>query len=72
MAHGNYFQGDKHHGAKLTREQVLDILRQRQAGEKVKSLAGRFSVSVSTIESIIYGKAYKDVFVEFRRVEGRG
>jgi len=31
----------------------------RSSGTKVKDLAKQFSVSTSTIESVLYGKSYK-------------
>jgi len=37
-------------------------------GEKVADLARSFGVSVSTIEGVIYGKTYKPVTIEFKRI----
>lgn len=66
LRHGRYARGAKHHNAKMTEEQVHDLIERRRTGERVKSLALRFAVSVSTVEGIIYGKQWKHV--KFRRL----
>lgn len=68
MKHGTYLGGSNHHSAKLTGGQAASIRRRRRSGEKVKDLAKEFSVSTSTIESIIYGRSYKPTGCEFKAV----
>lgn len=70
MLHGTYLGGSNHHNAKLTGGQASAVRRRRRNGEKVKDLAADFNVSISTIESIIYGLSYKPSGVEFKRIEG--
>ncbi len=57
--HGTYQIGGNHPGSKLTDEQAQKIRSLRSGGKKVKDLAAQFLVSTSTIESIIYGRSYK-------------
>lgn len=59
MQAGHYYTGGRHHNAKLTDDQAEEIKRLRKQKLKVKVLANQFSVSIATIESIIYGKSYK-------------
>lgn len=56
---GNYTTGGNHHNAKLTNEQADKIRQLRKQKVKIKSLAALFSVSIATIETIIYNKSYK-------------
>jgi hypothetical protein len=63
-SHGRYFYGEDHHNAKLTKNDVLEIIRARNAGMKVKDLSTTYGVSVSTIEGVIYEKHYT-----FKRVD---
>lgn len=65
--HGRYARGAMHPNARLTERQVRQVLAGRSVGVKVKSLAEMFDVSVSTVESIIYGKQWRHV-VEFRQM----
>lgn len=44
--------GSRHHLAKLTEEQVLEIRRRRASGERVRDLVREFPVSPSTISKI--------------------
>lgn len=60
-SHGRYFGGHQHHSSKLTMEQAQSIRSMRSAGAKVKELASKYDVSTSCIESIIYGKSYKNM-----------
>jgi len=55
---GSYYRGDRHVNAKLTNSQANKIRYLRKTGVKVKVLAAQFSVSVATIESVIYLKSY--------------
>ena len=57
IAHGRYAAGERHHNAKLTDRQAGEIKALRAEGRKVKDLALTYRVSVSVIESIIYGKS---------------
>jgi hypothetical protein len=50
--HGTSLQGDRHHQAKLTEAQVLEIRNRRAAGESGKSLAKEFSVTPTQICNI--------------------
>lgn len=60
MAAGHYFKGGQHHNAKLTNQQAEEVRALRRSKIKVKILAERFNVSVSTIEAVIYRKGYND------------
>jgi hypothetical protein len=66
--HGTYLGGSNHKNAKLTGGQAVSIRTKRRLGEKVKSLAKEFDVSVPTIEAIIYGRSYRASLVYFKRV----
>src|SRR5690554_258585 len=55
--HGRYSRGEDHHNAKLLDAQVAEIKSLRIGGVKVKALASRYGVGVSTIEDIIYGRS---------------
>ncbi|WP_460543493.1 HNH endonuclease [Halomonas shantousis] len=57
--HGTYLGGSNHHNAKLSGGQAAEIRHKRRLGAKVNALAEEYGVSVSTIESVIYGKSYK-------------
>ena len=59
LRHGGYASGGAHANAKLTNEQAEAIRRLRKERVKVKELASEFSVSVATIEDVIYGKSFK-------------
>lgn len=61
VRNGGYKAGENHHSAKLSNDQALLIRQKRQAGQKFKSLALEFHVSVSTVEAIIYGKSYRAI-----------
>lgn len=68
--HGHYATGSRHPSAKLSALQVAELVRLREAGLKVRALADSFGVSVSTVESVLYGKAYRDDVIRFKRLEG--
>lgn len=57
-AHGTYKAGELHQNSKLTNHQAEKIRNMRRRGYKVKDIANEFNVIKSTIESIIYNKAY--------------
>jgi hypothetical protein len=67
LRHGRYARGAQHPNARFTEEKVRQLIGLRERGEKVKDLAKRFSVSVATVEAILYGKLWKHV--EFKRVK---
>lgn len=67
ISHGRYFSGESHPNAKITNQQALEIRTLRQAGTLIKNLAKSYSVSISTIEGIVYEKTYKSI--EFKRLE---
>lgn len=52
-------QGEKHHQARLTADQVREIRRQSRAGVTRKELAQRYGVAVPTIDSIIYRQTWR-------------
>lgn len=56
--HGRYPSGSEHPNSKLTDEQVERLHALRATGAKVEDIAALFSVSKSTIESILYRKSY--------------
>lgn len=64
IAHGRRPSGERHALAKLSDQEAEEIRSLRQGKMKVKALAAKFSVSVSAVESVIYGKSY-----EFKRVD---
>jgi hypothetical protein len=51
--------GERNQGAKLTRAQVEEIRRRREAGEMEKDLAAEFSVWPSTIGDIVHGRSWR-------------
>ena len=53
--------GEKHHNAKLTEEQVLDIQVALEEGDKIWVLASRYGVSESAISRIKTGKRWKHI-----------
>lgn len=59
MKNGNYLSGHNHSNAKLSEKDVVLIRELRNSKTKVKDIASRLNVSVSTIESVLYGKSYK-------------
>lgn len=63
--HGTRLAGARHHGAKLTADQVAEIRRIRSAAKTRKEtyglnkrLAERFGVSVSCIQDVAYGRSW--------------
>lgn len=54
-------RGEKHHGAKLTEAQVIEIKRLRSEGETNTSIAKSFGVSSSTIGLIANGKIWNHI-----------
>jgi hypothetical protein len=71
LRHGRYERGARHPNARLTEQKVRELLERRSAGEKVRDLAKAYGVGVATVEGILYGKAWKHVPREFKRVEAK-
>lgn len=65
--HGRYAFGSRHPNAKLSEIQARGIYKKRTLGESVRSLALRYGVSTSCVESIIYGKLWKGV-IDFKKL----
>lgn len=61
VRHGTTTKGSKNRHAKLTDEQVSEIKRRLDTGEKQKDIAEWFGVSQPTISEIKSGKAWKHV-----------
>lgn len=57
-AHGNYPQGDKHPGAKITNEQAMEIYLSNETG---RALAERYGICETKISAIRLGHTWKDV-----------
>jgi hypothetical protein len=53
--------GDRNPKAKLTAEQVQELLVLRQLGALQRELAARFNISQPVVKKIIHGDAYKNV-----------
>lgn len=60
-AHGRDLTGERHHQAKLTEAQVIEIRRRRAAGEQGRSLAREFGVTESAICSIHNRRSWRYV-----------
>jgi hypothetical protein len=52
--------GELNGRAKLNKQNVLEIKKERLEGMKVKDLAKKYKVAITTIEYIIYGKSWKN------------
>ncbi len=59
--HGTMPLGEKHHAAKLTEEQVIEIRRRRAAGEPRGGLSKEFGIHVRTISWITCRRGWKHV-----------
>ena len=54
--------GEDHYAAKLTREQVVNILEERKHKRtKRKILARRYGISINTLDCILYGRTWKTI-----------
>lgn len=53
--------GENHPSAKLTAEDVLEIVRRRQGGEQVKSIAASYEVSTMAISDIVNGHSWRQL-----------
>lgn len=59
--HGTMLRGSKHHMAKLTEPQVIEIRRRVNAGEKQKDLAVEFRMSKMAISRAVRGENWRHV-----------
>lgn len=57
--HGRLRQGETHHTAKLTDQQVQEIIARRHAGERILALAKTFGISRGYCWQLIHGYARK-------------
>ncbi len=69
MKHGNMVVGEKHHAAKLTTEDVLEIRRGISIGITYREIGARFGISGPTIWAIKVGKTWRHIDSN-RAVEG--
>lgn len=68
-AHGTFQIGETTTNAKLTNEQVLEIIRRRRAGEKLRVIAAAFGVHNATISRIATGNQWPHLS---RTADGNG
>ncbi len=54
-------RGEKHHLAKLTESDVMNIIRLKKEGATIETLADRYAVSVGAIRKVVYGKSWAHV-----------
>lgn len=57
---GNHYTGEQHGAAKLTREQVDQILSRHSAGERQAALAREFNVNYRTVHAIVRGTTWRN------------
>lgn len=53
--------GESNYNSKLTREQAIEIIKRRKAGERRKDLAKEYGVSTGPIDQIFYGISWKEL-----------
>lgn len=58
---GLFATGERHHNARLTKDEVIEIRRLRAEGAPYKKIAGRFGISVSHAAAIGSKKFWQDV-----------
>lgn len=58
--------GERHHAAKLTEAQVVEIIKRRTAGERPCDLGREFNISPKLIPHIMTGKVWKHVHKALR------
>lgn len=58
-AKGRGSHGERHRWARLTQKQAIEIISRRRRGVKLKTLAERFNVNVSTISRIANGVRWR-------------
>lgn len=56
-----YVRGGRHHNAKLTEDQVKEIIIKVHAGECMDELASKYGVGRGAIESIKYNRSWKHI-----------
>lgn len=56
---GNHNHGDRNGNAKLTNQQVQELLLLRVSGSSCKDLAARFNVTAKSVRRIVSGARYK-------------
>jgi hypothetical protein len=61
IRHGRHPAGERNHFAKLTAEQVHEIVRLRASGWTQLEIAKRFGVERSNISQIVNGKSWKSL-----------
>jgi hypothetical protein len=52
-------RGEQSHRAKLSDLDAIEILKRRSVGETFRSLSSRFSVSIGTVSSLVYGHSWR-------------
>jgi hypothetical protein len=68
---GRLVHGEAHHFAVLSRENVEDIHRRTQAGERRQALADEYGVSYCTIDAILAGRVWKHLLPrDYERPKG--
>jgi hypothetical protein len=65
----NRLYGEKHHAAKLTNDEVVEIYKKKKGGAKTKDLAKEYNISQNQIRSIMSGcsqnKVVKQAIISF-------
>src|SRR5699024_8167247 len=56
-----YARGDNHYNAKLTEDQVKEIIIKPHAGESMDELASKYGVGRGAIEAIKYNRSWKHI-----------
>lgn len=59
--HGTYKCGEQQNGAKLEKEQVIEIRRRRDAGESLLAIASDFGITISNVSAIHLRKSWTHV-----------
>lgn len=58
---GSAHSGEKHHNAKLTKEQVILIRKKAENGESIKNLSNLFGITRSHVQNIVNHIAWKHI-----------
>lgn len=61
LLHGTMSQGEAHPCAKLSTDEVLDIRRRYEAGEKIAPMAREKGMDASTISAIVHRDKWKSI-----------
>ena len=67
ILHGTMMQGEEHHRAKLTNDDVLEIRRRAANGESHRVIAEDFPVIMDTISQIAKRRKWKHISLPSRR-----